>query len=101
MTSNIAVVRFLISWFSKGLHSLNEKMSNEYGAVGGMRIGRGNGTTLRKTAPVPLYHKCHMKRACTGPAFRMVTSTSYGVSWVVEYISFPTADGLAYSEYYT
>jgi hypothetical protein len=87
MMSNIAVVRFFISWFSKGLHSLNEKMINEYGAVGGMRIGRGNGTTRKKTAPIPFYHKCHMKHACTRPAFRMVTSTSYGVSRVVQYIS--------------
>jgi hypothetical protein len=32
-----------------------------YGAVGGMRIGRGNRTTRRKTAPVPIYpYKSHM-----------------------------------------
>jgi hypothetical protein len=27
---------------------------DEYGAVGGMRIGRGNRSTLRNPAPVPL-----------------------------------------------
>jgi hypothetical protein len=29
-------------------------MDDDYGAVGGMRIGRGNRSTLRKPAPVPL-----------------------------------------------
>jgi hypothetical protein len=29
-------------------------IDNDYGAVGGMRIGRGNGSTRRKPAPVPL-----------------------------------------------
>jgi hypothetical protein len=28
---------------------------DDYGAVGGMRIGRGNRSTRRKAAPVPLY----------------------------------------------
>jgi hypothetical protein len=27
---------------------------DEYGAVGGMRIGRGNRSTRRKPAPVPI-----------------------------------------------
>jgi hypothetical protein len=30
-------------------------MINEYGAVGGMRIGRGNRSTLREPVPLPLY----------------------------------------------
>jgi hypothetical protein len=29
--------------------------NNDYGAVGGMRIGRGNRSTRRKPAPVPLF----------------------------------------------
>jgi hypothetical protein len=29
-------------------------MVNEYGAVGGVRIGRGNRSIWRKTAPVPI-----------------------------------------------
>jgi hypothetical protein len=29
-------------------------MFNKFGAVGGMRIGRGNPSTWRKPAPVPL-----------------------------------------------
>jgi hypothetical protein len=29
-------------------------IDDDYGAVGGMRIGRGNRSTLRKPAPVPL-----------------------------------------------
>jgi hypothetical protein len=34
---------------------------DDYGAVGGMRIGRGNRSTRRKPAPVPLCpHKSHM-----------------------------------------
>jgi hypothetical protein len=37
-----------------GLYSVDDKMINEYGAVGGMRIGRGNGITRRKPAQVPL-----------------------------------------------
>jgi hypothetical protein len=31
------------------------RMIDERGAVGGMRIGRGNRSTRRKRAPVPLY----------------------------------------------
>jgi hypothetical protein len=30
-------------------------MINEYGAVGGMKIGRRNCSTRRKTATMPLY----------------------------------------------
>jgi hypothetical protein len=30
-------------------------MINENGAVSGMIIGRGNGSTRRKPAPVPIY----------------------------------------------
>jgi hypothetical protein len=41
------------------------KMINEYGAAGGMRTGRGNLSTRRKPAPVPL---------CT-------PQTPYDVSW--------------------
>jgi hypothetical protein len=35
------------------LHSADDSMINEYGAGGGMRIGRGNRCTRRKPAPVP------------------------------------------------
>jgi hypothetical protein len=36
------------------LCSVDGKMINEYGAVGGMSTGRGNGSSRRKFAPVPL-----------------------------------------------
>jgi hypothetical protein len=35
------------------LYNLDDRMINEYGAVDGMRIGRGNRSTRRKLAPVP------------------------------------------------
>jgi hypothetical protein len=34
------------------IHSVDDRMINEYGAVCGMRIGRGNRKTLMKPAPV-------------------------------------------------
>jgi hypothetical protein len=37
------------------LCSVNDRMINECGAVGGMRIGRGNSGTLRKSVPVRLF----------------------------------------------
>jgi hypothetical protein len=36
------------------LYSVDDRMINEYGAVGGIRTGRGNGSTRRKPAPAPL-----------------------------------------------
>jgi hypothetical protein len=35
------------------LYSIGDRMINEYGAVGGMRIGRGNWSTSWDPAPVP------------------------------------------------
>jgi hypothetical protein len=43
------------------------------GAIGGMKIGRGNRITWRKPVPVPLcHHKSHMTRARTR-AFAVVS----------------------------
>jgi hypothetical protein len=40
---------------------INDRMINEYEAVDGMKTGRRNQSTLRKPAPVPLFHnKSHM-----------------------------------------
>jgi hypothetical protein len=36
-----------------GVYSINNRMIKEYGAVGGIRIGRGNQSTRGKPAPVP------------------------------------------------
>jgi hypothetical protein len=36
------------------LYSVGDRMINEYGAVGGMRIGRGNRSNWRKPTPLPL-----------------------------------------------
>jgi hypothetical protein len=33
--------------------SIDKRLTNEFGAAGGMRIGRGNQITWRKHAPVP------------------------------------------------
>jgi hypothetical protein len=35
------------------MDSIDDRVINGYGAVGGMRIGRGNQRYLRKPAPVP------------------------------------------------
>jgi hypothetical protein len=58
------VVFFLLFWGGVGLSSLGTSATNwpiipapdddVCGAVGGMRIGRGNRSTRRKPAPVPL-----------------------------------------------
>jgi hypothetical protein len=37
------------------LCSIDARMINKYGAVGAMRVGRGNQSTWRKPAPVPLH----------------------------------------------
>lgn len=34
---------------------INDRMIDEYGRDGGMRICKGNRSTLRKPVPVPLY----------------------------------------------
>jgi hypothetical protein len=36
------------------LYSISDGIFNEYGTVGGMRICRGNQSTIRKTTPVPV-----------------------------------------------
>jgi hypothetical protein len=55
---------FLVSWDGRRLSPLgtsatgllyrSRMVDDEYRAVGGMRIGRGNRSTPRKPAPVPL-----------------------------------------------
>jgi hypothetical protein len=56
----IAVILFLDSWDDVRLYPLSSLLSqsrmidDEYGAVGGMRIGKGNRSTWRKPAPVIL-----------------------------------------------
>jgi hypothetical protein len=47
----------VLRWFS-----VDDRMINERGPAGGLRIGRGNQSTLRKPAPVPLYfhYECQM-----------------------------------------
>jgi hypothetical protein len=43
------------------LYSVGDRMINEYGAVSGMRIGRGNRSTSRKPALLMFYpFKSHM-----------------------------------------
>jgi hypothetical protein len=59
MVQNISFQAFLsFSCYIKTLsvsrlYSISDRMSNEYGAVGGMRIGRGSQSTPRKPAAVP------------------------------------------------
>jgi hypothetical protein len=36
------------------LYSLNDKMINEYGAVGGIKVDRWNQSMQRKVLPLPL-----------------------------------------------
>lgn len=36
------------------LHSVDDKVSDDCGAVAGMKIGKGRRSTRRKPAPVPL-----------------------------------------------
>jgi hypothetical protein len=47
-------MRELLKPLVSKLHSINDRIIIEYGAVGGMRIGRGNQSTWRKPEPVPL-----------------------------------------------
>jgi hypothetical protein len=43
------------------IQSVDDGMSNEYEASGGIGIGRGNRSIPRKSVPVPLFHdKSHM-----------------------------------------
>jgi hypothetical protein len=45
------------------LYSVDDRIINECGAVGGMRIGRGNGSTRRKLSQCHfLHHISHRKR---------------------------------------
>jgi hypothetical protein len=37
-----------------GLYDVDDRIINEYGAVSGIRIGKGNRSTQRKPAPLPL-----------------------------------------------
>jgi hypothetical protein len=46
-------VWYLMSLSVLGLYSMNGGITNEYGAVGGIRIGKGNRSTRRQPAPVP------------------------------------------------
>jgi hypothetical protein len=45
---------YLTTLSVSGLYSIGDRLINEYGTVGGMRIGRGNWSTWRKPAPVIL-----------------------------------------------
>jgi hypothetical protein len=62
---SIEILVFLVSWVGVRLSPLGTSATNwpivpapddsdEYGAVGGMRVGRGNRSTRKKRAPVPL-----------------------------------------------
>jgi hypothetical protein len=51
---NTFEVCYLTTLVGLRLHSVDNRMINECGAVGGMRIGRGNRSTRRKPAPIPL-----------------------------------------------
>jgi hypothetical protein len=42
-------------YLASRLCNVDVRMINECGAVGGIRIGRGNQSTCTKPAPVPLY----------------------------------------------
>jgi hypothetical protein len=63
---HVELLWFLISW--GGVSPVGISATNgfiipapgEYGAFGGMRIGRGNRSIQIKPAPVPLYHKSLM-----------------------------------------
>jgi hypothetical protein len=48
------VVSYLTMLSVLRLYGINDRMINEYGAVGGMGIGKENQSTWRKPAPVPL-----------------------------------------------
>jgi hypothetical protein len=47
-------VRYLMMVSIPRPHMEDDRMINECGTVGGMRIGRGNGSTRRKPAPMQL-----------------------------------------------
>jgi hypothetical protein len=46
---------YLMTLSVSRISSVNDKGINEYGSIDGMGIGRGNRSTSRKPAPVPLY----------------------------------------------
>jgi hypothetical protein len=48
------LVRYLTTLSVSRLHSIADRMINEYGGAGGMRIGMRNESTRRKPAPVQL-----------------------------------------------
>jgi hypothetical protein len=54
LTFHTLLIRCLTTLSVTRLSSGDYKMINESGAVGGMRSCRGNGSTRRKPAPVPL-----------------------------------------------
>jgi hypothetical protein len=47
-TAQIAHFWYLMMLFVSRLYSIDNSIINEYGAVGGMRIGKGNRNTQRK-----------------------------------------------------
>jgi hypothetical protein len=60
------------------LYGINDRMINDYGAVGGMRIGKENQCTCRKPAPVPLCppkipHDLNRIRATRTGSWRLIT----------------------------
>jgi hypothetical protein len=56
----ISLVGYLTTLSVLTLCSVDGGMMNECGAVGGMRIDRGNRCTWIKPSPMPLYHKFNM-----------------------------------------
>jgi hypothetical protein len=54
INKNSLFVAYLTTLSVSRLYGDDDRMINEYGAVGGMKIGRGNRITRRKQAPVPL-----------------------------------------------
>jgi hypothetical protein len=80
------MIPFLSTWLfndtvSIRLHSFGGRIINNYGAVGGMRIGRGNRSTRRKPAPVSF---CSSQIPCYLPSDR-TRATAVGIRWLTSH----------------
>jgi hypothetical protein len=53
--SFVVVFIYLTTLSVSKLYIVDYTMINEYGAIGGMRIGSGNRSTRKKPASLPLY----------------------------------------------
>jgi hypothetical protein len=51
---SLIFVAYLTTLSVLRLYSVDDRMVNEYGAVGGLKVGRGNRITRRKAALLPL-----------------------------------------------